>query len=324
MNVKNLLLVASLAVVSMFLFSCEKQNMPENIPMEQVLQRSDAYYANLRAYKKSKHQIYYGWFGSTGGEGNAKSPGVLDQIPDSVDIVSMWGGVPPPNSYNAQVIANTQKLKGTRFVGVTIVGNGLLTDADPDFFKKYTNGSTTYTGVNDALLIEGYKIAAKHLADFVANRGLDGYDFDYEPSGFLSNRKAFELYILEVSKYLGPKSGTNKLLVIDAFHEDITVPTIPCVDYFVVQNYSPQGGRPDITSRINAQAPGLPWSKAISGENFEATWSTGGLLLDYARWNPVNDKKGGIAVYHPEYEYPLNPDYKFSRAAIQIMNPAVK
>ena len=50
---------------------------------------SDEYYAALRAYKQTDHQVAFGWFGGWSGEG-AYMKSSLAGIPDSVDIVSIW------------------------------------------------------------------------------------------------------------------------------------------------------------------------------------------------------------------------------------------
>ncbi|MDC1107347.1 glycoside hydrolase family 18, partial [Prolixibacteraceae bacterium] len=76
-------------------------------------------------------------------------------------------------------------------------------------------------------------------------------------------------------------------------------------------------------------------SKLIVTENFESYWENGGVtfykdgvemnsLQGMARWNPKDGRKGGVGTYHMEYEYVHNPDYKYLRDAIQIMNPAVQ
>ena len=45
-------------------------------------------------------------------------------------------------------------------------------------------------------------------------------------------------------------------------------------------------------------------------------------LLGMAGWHPEEGRKGGCGAYHMEYEYAHDPEYKFMRQAIQIMNPA--
>jgi len=330
MNINKLLTIAGMAVISIFSFSCTKQNMPENIPMKQVLQRSDEYYANLRAYKKSKHQIFFGWFGGTGGAGNPNSSGVLDQIPDSVDIVSLWGGYPIPGSYNAAVLQKTRELKGTKFVWC-MFGSGVANL----MAKNFPN----------VPLPESIDLVAKSMADTISKHGLDGFDLDYEPAygdrsifgdsggSFATNDPETQRLFKALSQYLGPMSGTGKLLIIDG---QFDVGIVPYVDYLMQQAYgasSPsllQGRLRDFGGGV------LPPEKFVPCEDFETKWDTGGVnfadpllgtipsLIGFARWQPTQGRKGGIGAYHAEYEYPHNPDYKFIRQAIQIMNPAVR
>lgn len=59
----------------------EAKTFPESIV-------SDEYYAALRAYKQTDHQVAFGWFGGWSGEG-AYMKSSLAGIPDSVDIVEI-------------------------------------------------------------------------------------------------------------------------------------------------------------------------------------------------------------------------------------------
>lgn len=317
------------------IYGCNKQNMPvpEAGPMRPALDRSEQYFANLRAYKKSKHQIYFGWFGGTGGEGNPDVPGVLDQIPDSVDIVACWGGVPPVGSYNHSVMQKTREQKGTRFV-VTMFGSGVEALMRRNF-----------PALSGANLMAAIDSVARSIADTVLKFQLDGFDLDYEPaygdrsifgdsggSGATNDPHTQQLF-KALSKYLGPKSGTDKLLIIDG-QFDIGIE--PYVNYLMQQSYG-SASATALQGRLTNFGGGvLPPEKFVPTENFEDFWEKGGVnftdpirgivpsLLGMAYWNPVQGPKGGCGTYHPEYEYPLNPDYKFTRQAIQIMNPAAK
>ncbi|MCX2451287.1 glycoside hydrolase family 18 [Pedobacter sp. PLR] len=325
----KLLIIAGMLVISISFFSCSKENMPENIPMKQVLQRSDDYYANLRAYKKTDHQVFFGWFGATGGEGNPNVPGVMDQIPDSVDIVSLWGGAPPVGSYNHNVMKKTQELKGTRFVlvrGADHVSTALL--------KKYPT----------LPILVALDSIARDLDAEVKVFGADGFDIDYEPhfgqggifttgkDGITGANLTTALY-KSLSKYLGPLSGTGKLLIIDG---ESTPELAPYIDYLVQQAYAATSPT-NLQNRFVQYGFGtLPIRKFIVAENFESYWEKGGVnftdpvrgvipsLLGMAYWQPTQGRKGGTGVYLAQYEYPLNPDFKFTRQAIQIMNPAVR
>lgn len=52
--------------------------------------KSPEYYEQLRAYKKTDHPITFGWFGNWTGKG-ASLEKCLAGLPDSVDVVSIWG-----------------------------------------------------------------------------------------------------------------------------------------------------------------------------------------------------------------------------------------
>ena len=52
--------------------------------------RSEEYYAALREYKKTDHEVAFGWFGNWVGAG-ASLENSLRALPDSVDFVSIWG-----------------------------------------------------------------------------------------------------------------------------------------------------------------------------------------------------------------------------------------
>ncbi len=58
---------------------------------EKVQRMYDAYWNGIRDYKKSDHAITYGWFGGwSATDGLPQS--FLSNLPDSVDMVSIWGG----------------------------------------------------------------------------------------------------------------------------------------------------------------------------------------------------------------------------------------
>ena len=60
---------------------------PENLT---DAQKTEKYYENLRAYKKTDHPVAFGWFGEWVGSG-ASLEHSLRGLPDSVDFVSIWG-----------------------------------------------------------------------------------------------------------------------------------------------------------------------------------------------------------------------------------------
>ncbi len=312
--------------------ACTKQNEPAPLDVAIQLQRSNDYFANLRAYKKSPHQIYFGWFGGTGTPGSPDFPGVLDGIPDSVDIVSLWGGIPPLGSYNHNLLQKTRTQKATKFV-FCLFGSGV-----EQLMKK-----------NDNALFQSDVMAAidkvaKAIADTVAKYNIDGFDLDYEPAfgdnsifgdsgGSATNDEHTQRLFKALSQYMGPKSGTDKVLIIDG-QGDVGIGEY--ISYFMQQAYGASSGS-NLQNRLQQYGGGgIPAEKFVPCENFEDYWRNGGVnfndplrgtipsLFGFAYWQPTGKQKAGIGSYHTEYEYALTPDYYYTRRAIQIMNPAAK
>ena len=84
----------------------EAKTFPESIV-------SDEYYAALRAYKQTDHQVAFGWFGGWSGEG-AFMKSSLAGIPDSVDIVSIWDNGTNLSEAQRKDMAFCQNMKGTK------------------------------------------------------------------------------------------------------------------------------------------------------------------------------------------------------------------
>ena len=85
---KAILHIALSALLTGGLFACSDWTEPE--PRNYFEPKSESYYAALRDYKKSDHQVTFGWFGNWTATGTSLR-GSLMGLPDSVDFVSMWG-----------------------------------------------------------------------------------------------------------------------------------------------------------------------------------------------------------------------------------------
>lgn len=285
--------------------------------------RDNAYYAALREYKKTNHKIAFGWYGSWTAAGPSYQT-KLESAPDSMDIISIWSGW---NNLTPEQIADkefVQKVKGTK---VTFT---IFLDDLPEQFKE--DGEITDEAIENF---------ARSYADSIAKYNYDGLDIDYEPgygaSGPLvgHDNELFRKTIIALGKYLGPKSGTGRLLMIDgvpyAVHEDI----VEYFDYGIVQAYRSTGWS-DLQNRFNnAYAKGWKPEQYIFAENFESYWQNGGVnhisrdgetvnsLLGMARFNPDQGFGAGFGAYHMEYEYGHSDmPYKYMRRAIQDANPA--
>ncbi|WP_101690933.1 glycoside hydrolase family 18 [Dysgonomonas massiliensis] len=218
---------------------------------------------------------------------------------------------------------------------------------------------------------------AKSIVDTIHKYEWDGFDFDFEPNyahkdghggnidgpgkndlggGDHSNpamnrqyRRNFLTFIKELGRYLGPKSGTDKMLVIDGEPQNMHPDARDYFDYYIIQAYN-CSSYSNLDNRYNNLLRGLEATddpvlqetvtkKLIWTENFEDHAAKGGVthttrqgeivrsLKGMAMWEaPTGFQKGGIGTYHMEYEYWL-PDvsktmqYPYLREATSIMNP---
>lgn len=326
------------------------------------------YYEQLRAYKKSDHPITFGWFGNWTGKG-ANLEKCMAGLPDSVDLVSIWGNWRNISPEQEADLRLCQQKKGTKFLLCFIVhglGDQLTPDGQtvPEYWgwegelipdRPYQRWEMIDTDVttDQETIIRRY---AKQIIDTIAKYNYDGFDIDYEPNyqgrwGSLANYpKRMSIFIDELSKYLGPKSGSDKMLVIDGEPQSMPSERGECMNYFIVQAYNSSGDA-DLDSRLKSTInnftgflePKEVAKRYVVTENFEDWALKGGAdftdrygnemksLEGMARWTPIIDgevcAKGGAGTYHMEYEFTVSGyegTYPFLRNATRIMNPPLK
>lgn len=315
---------------------------------------SEAYYANLRAYKETANNygrpVAFGWFSNWAPSGVIRK-GYLASVPDSMDIISMWSGAPGRYEITEAQKKDkefVQKVKGIKLLEVSLLSHlgkgrtpgwvyeevekqakeeGWSSDKLKKARKKarwdfwgFKSGEL-YTEAGKKELREALSKYAKALCDSLFVSEWDGFDIDWEPgSGFndsdgtLTTNNNIEFLVKEMGKYIGPKSDPDgkghKLLCIDGIFGDFSTEIEDYVDYWITQSYG--------SSYPAYQSPKGISEKIIITENFESYASTGGLLLDQARWMPDKGYKGGVGAYRFDNDYENTPDYKWMRQAIQI------
>lgn len=299
--------------------------------------KSEQYYADLRAYKqRTDHEVFFGWFGGW----NTKSPnmrGSLKSVPDSVDIISIWSG-----TYDREDMEYVQNVKGTR-VTFTIFAHKI-----PQNFLEGEN--------HDQVTREAIERYAMALIDTMNTYGYQGIDLDYEPgyqdpaggpftgplvgptNVYPNYRDNMEIFVKKLGEFIGPKSGTDKLLIIDGVPYDVKPELAEYFNYGVVQAYNSRSYY-DLQNRFNrAAARGWKPEQYIFAETFEGGMAgNGGVghlledgktrvpsILGMASFLPEYNgkkatRKGGCGTYHMENDYDNSPNYKFTREAIQIM-----
>ncbi len=360
------ILKTSLVAISLALFAgCSDWTDPEvnvydDCPLDEI-DRDEAYYSALRAYKESDHAVAFGWF-SGWGEGSTSLAYTLSAVPDSMDIISLWDGSRNLTPTKKADLEYVQKVKGTKVVVcafVPTIGHG--------FTPAEHNGSTQerkefwgWINGDDEAIRSAIAKYAKAISDTLSVYGYDGFDIDYEPSGELDSPRSpyFGWLVEELGQYFGPKSGTGKLFIIDGYVNWLTPDMVQYVDYFVSQAYSVSAGTPSIYAGTNAANKDARLAECVSAfhsvmteeevtnkfiitENVESamdclkggfywtdkngTWSKDVMptMVGFAAWQPANGfRKGGFGGYKFNQEAVSNTPYKWFRKAIQQQNPA--
>lgn len=321
-----------LAFAGLF-FACEKQNTPEPVrvqyPEDQSpIVRDNAYYARLRAYKKTPHKLAFGWYGSWTAISSSKQ-NYMSSVPDSMDIISVWSQWHSLSKEQMADKAFVQQILGAKVV-FCISAKDM-----PAEFK-----------VDGQITEEGIVAYAKAWGkDSMDKYQYDGMDIDFETAAdhqgpMNTNPANFKKFAEELSKYIGPKSGTGRLFLIDGNIDSNWLPDniAELCDYAVSQAYNNSSatvGSRSLKGRTESAAV-MGWrpEQIIFTENFESLWSTGGVthttadgqsmpsLLGMAYYAKTSTS-AGFGSYHMEYEYGNSEmQYKYMRQAIQLANPA--
>ncbi|WP_158223392.1 glycoside hydrolase family 18 [Mucilaginibacter sp. MD40] len=320
---------------------CKKQNDPSALTIQKPYTYDEQYFTNLRAYKASPHQVFYGWFAGysnkEGVEADYKQSASWGEhfagLPDSLDFCSLWGGIPSlkkndsVTTYNP--IAYTEMRKSMEVRGIKMLAVEITRIQKPQFKGRYP--------LND-LGIQQY---AQWLINQVKDNDLDGLDLDYEPEGDWLQNENFNKFITILGKEFGPKSSNpKKYLVIDYYSQPPLKDVEPYINLLVNQAYG--AGSANALQSIYNRVTWCPTNKFIVTETFGDYWATGGVpfteadgntlspdgkrmmsLEGMARWNPTQGPKAGWGAFYFERDYNNGP-FPYVRRSIQAANPAVK
>lgn len=308
------------------------------------------YYKNLRAYKaRTDHVKAFAWYSDWTGTGT-DIYGRLVGLPDSMDFVSMWGNNFNLSESKQKDLQEVQTKKGTKVLMCWIVDDIGVQTTPPDVVANGTqrefwgwDGESASEEVIEAAI----RKYARSIIDTMHKYGFNGFDLDLEPHyGSPGNIASYpdRLHILldELSKEMGPKSGTDRLLCVDGEPETLLPETGLLLDHFLLQAYQDMYAS-DIDGRINSLIRTFGdvmtteeiVRKTILTVNFESYGGTGGRDYTTRDGQTVNQIKGYAMYTHPNAEnvkiggigafrIKFDENYKYLREAIQVANPVIK
>ena len=269
MKIKNILAVSAVALLG--LSSCSKwTDMEIQHPMDLTKPaHTEEYYKALRDYKNSDHQIAFAYYSAWTGVGTNMQSSLMG-LPDSVDLVSLWGGWKNPTEAQLKDLRMAQEKKGLKAMICFLVldmGGGITpdpTDAEKAALKegeswthKYWGWSNEQTEAGKAARRAAVVKYANAICDLIDKYGYDGFDIDAEPSYSHPFNTDYELwrtdrengvptlmtlFIETLGKRIGPmaetEAGRKKILAVDGEPDALPPTHAKYFNYFIIQAYS--------------------------------------------------------------------------------------
>lgn len=313
MKIKNILAVSAVALLG--LSSCSKwTDMEIQHPMDLTKPaHTEEYYKALRDYKNSEHQIAFAYYSAWTGVGTNMQSSLMG-LPDSVDLVSLWGGWKNPTEAQLKDLRLAQEKKGLKAMICFLVldmGNGITpdpTDAEKAALKegekwahKYWGWSSENTEAGKAARRAAVVKYANAICDLIDKYGYDGFDIDAEPSYSHPFNTDYELwrtdrengvptlmtlFIETLGKRIGPmaesEAGRKKVLAVDGQPDALPATHAKYFNYFIIQAYGDRVGYQNahFQGMLSAYKDVLPvediCKKSIFVVNFESGATRGG------------------------------------------------
>ena len=318
---------------------------------DQLTPEQQKYYADLRAWKQTPHVRGFGWFGGWTAKGTDPQK-YLRMLPDSVDIVSLWGTHGDLTEAQKADLKLFREVKGGKVLLCWIVQN--LGDQLTPQGKSATDYWVTEKGGGNFL--EGVKAYANAICDTIEKYDLDGFDLDYEPgyghsgnmattTDWISETGNVNMYTFIKTLYdrLNPK---GRMVVMDGEPYYMNRETSKMVAYYIYQAYDESTTERALQKLQNGGTYGYEESdyldnwegKSFLTLEFQKYAKTGGFprytssnpdvqkldvgrqIMDYATMIMPNGKRiAGIGTYHIELDME-GGNYRFLRQALNAGN----
>ena len=318
---------------------------------DQLTAEQQKYYSELRAWKQTPHVRGFGWFGGWTAKGTDPQK-YLRMLPDSVDIVSLWGTHGSLTEAQKTDLKLFREVKGGKVLLCWIVQN--LGDQLTPQGKNATDYWVTEKGGGNFL--EGVKAYANAICDTIEKYDLDGFDLDYEPgyghsgnmattTAWISETENVNMYTFIKTLYdrLNPK---GRIVVMDGEPYYMDRATSKMVSYYIYQAYDESTTARALQKLENGGTYGYGeddyldnWEgKSFLTLEFQKYSKTGGFprytssnpeiqkldagrqIMDYATMLMPNGKRiAGIGTYHMELDTE-GGSYRFLRQALNAGN----
>lgn len=256
---------------------------------EQLTPSEREHFAKIREYRKTPHVMGFGWLGNWTGKG--KDPmRYLKMVPDSVDMVSIWGIQGNFSEEHIRDLRFFQKVKGGKAMLCWIVQDigDQLTPLGQEAHKYWVEG----LGKGNAE--EGARAYARAICDTIEKYGFDGFDIDYE-ADYTHHSRNTKAPIAQRSTRISSKAGENtimhafidelykrlkpagRIIAMDGQPDLLSAETSKMVDYYIYQAYW-DGSTARARSKVSRGSHLENWKrKTIITVEFEQCWRTGGI-----------------------------------------------
>lgn len=325
--------------------SCDDWTTPESLDIEvpNIADENNALYQqyleNLRNYKESYHQLLIGWFDNS--DKSFVSRGMhVASVPDKTDIISLMA---PDNLTNLELdeIAVLRNDKGTKVI-YTIDYDAIARNITAIIAAAEDEAAAVEPGNPEVIVPDFYELLEAELDRQFAL--LSKYNYDGLCIGYIGFSNQFptvaDLELLTRTQNMifeRLERLTPGVLLFAGLPENLLDRTrLFQFDYIVVQtqsaadinhftvlaNASIQAGVPADRIIVSVYPPSLDPSDVKTGYFVEGNSPT---ILGAAQWlkMPGNITKAGLAIYRINDDYyNSQSDYKYTRDAIDIMNPS--
>lgn len=284
-----------------------QQGLKRFIPLIEVKTVEDLtpatlkYYEEVREYRKKERVIGFGWFGNWTAIGNDPMS-YLKMLPDSVDMVSLWGsGTGDLSEAQKLDLKFFQEVKGGKAMICWIVqdtGDQMTPRiAKPDGTLK-SGKEHWLDSIGRGDKVKAAEAYADAIADRIMEYGFDGFDIDFEPgyghhsrwSGIAEEYKpigpnagqnqvmhGFIKRLYDRFKEAEAKDGKHRIIAFDGEPDYLTNETAKMVDYFIFQAYWERSTASVLHKISKVNHLDNYQRKTIITVEFEQNWRTGGV-----------------------------------------------